>query len=843
MPKYDFLITGMTCASCTNTIQNGLREFKRAQLTDIHVDLLTETASVNVTDDSPRLQNEIAEYIDEIGFQAEPLTDLIAEDKTPQTNNYHKILDNKKKLIRKYRINGGIGIVAGALVMGLSMSGVGLPLLLMFLIGIGSTLLTLLLGFESYKKVFYSFKTKEFNSMDLLFSLSTSLTILISLASFAFPWLPMMFDAPILIYAFRHIGKSIQENAKKTEFEQTSFRNRAPPFIKKIGEKNKVTTVAINDIKPKDIIIIKSGEIIPLDGICLTKKTSIITTIRNGATEPQKITKGEKLLAGMKVPEEVTLIKMEVTKTEEESNLAAMENFLRAQDDNTTKAKLQKTAENILKYFVPTIFALAITFGIAFSFFFSPILAIQCAISILTAVCPCTFGLITPLTINMAKAKAVENGFQFSTGNALQKASDIDTVVFDLNGTLTIGKCSVVRNTIPKEMMPYLQALESGKRNHLIGRALYHYAKSQNAARDDLPCIYSNKYPYAVSAVIDEHDYTIGNAKQMQKSGFDISLFDREIKSLDAEHIVYFAKDGTIVGYAALEDPLRPEAIAVIRRLKEMGKSVYICTGSNEYTALKYKKKLEIRDASVSDIFYECLPDSKDPDANTKTNHIQRFKNKGHKVAMIGDGGNDAPAIHASHLGIAIESDASDPVTRSLSDAIIQQGSLWPIITAFHIAKDAVANMKQNLLLSLSYNLMTVLVISVVFTAIGFALNPAFGALFMFLQTGFILWNANRFRNKETTKPPPPDDSFSVNKASKSSYGKMMTNELKPDLSLSREFPVMPSISIPIYRHSPTPSSRGIAGFKQFCHSRAGGNPFEIDSRLRGNDKSFQFPG
>lgn len=795
MPKYDYLITGMTCANCSNAIENRLREFKNPPLQNIHVNLLTETATISFDGEyqPDSLQKDIAQYIEEIGFGAEPLINSVTDEPNTTSHQHEKILNNKKKLIRKYWAKGIIGIIGGGLVMGLMMSGILLPMTIMILMGISSTLLTFFLGFESYKKVFYSLKINEFNSMDLLFSISTSVMIILSLTAFVFPWLPMMFDAPILIYAFRHIGKAIQEQAKKTEFEQTSFRNRAPLWVRKINENNKISLISLHDAKPGDTIIVKSDEIIPLDGVCLTEESWILTTIKDGATEPQKITKNAELLAGMKVSSETVLIKIKVTKNENDSNLAAMEKSLQ-QDDNTTKAKLQKTAENILKYFVPTIFILAITFGIALSFLFPPIAAIQCAISILTAVCPCTFGLITPLAITMAKAKAVENGFQFTTANALQKSSDIDTYFFDLNGTLTVGKCTVVRHNIPKAMMPYLAALESGKRNHLIGRALYHYAKSQHDSKNDLTVTYTNKYPLAVSAKIDGHDYTIGNAKQMRESGFTIHAFHQEIKNIDAEHIVYFAKDKEVVGFAALEDPLRPEAKEVIRRLEEMGKTVYICTGAIEKTALIYQKKL-----GVSKIFYECLPDSKDEKANTKTNHIRRLQKEGHKVAMIGDGENDALVIHASDFGIAIKSAASDPVTRSLSDAIIQEGSLWPIITAIHIAKDAVSNIKQNLFLSLSYNLLCVVVISVIFTTIGFAINPAVGAFFMMLQAGFIYANAKRFRNNPTPKPPKLEVDAPLIKESSSSYGKMMLNEFKPDVHCAPEIPMVSHSMKPIF--------------------------------------------
>ncbi|HEX2548697.1 MAG TPA: hypothetical protein VHM20_02645, partial [Gammaproteobacteria bacterium] len=426
MPTYDYLVEGVTCVNCTNTIENNLLKNHNLKA---HSHIMSQVVSVTVEDDiaNPPSKEEIAEWIDEVGFEATFLDRSTPDDNIPLPNNHLKILANKKKLIRQYWKKGILGILSGAAVMALCMFGMGLPIVVMYLIGVFSSLMTLYLGFESYKKFLYSFKTKKFNSMDLLFSISTSVTIILSLMAFAFPWLPMMFDAPILIYAFRHIGKAIQEKAKKTEFEQTSFRNHAPAFVKKIGEKNKVP---LHSIKPDNIIIVMGGEIIPLDGICLTKEIILDTSIRDGESE-HKVTKGEPLFAGMRVPKDIPLVKMQVTRTEKDSNLAAMEDSVKDDDSEEKKAKLQKIAEKILKYFVPVVVTLAVTFGVTLSFFFPIVAAVQCAIAILTSVCPCTFGLITPLAITMAKAKAAVNGFHFTSGNALQKARDVDTVFFD----------------------------------------------------------------------------------------------------------------------------------------------------------------------------------------------------------------------------------------------------------------------------------------------------------------------------------------------------------------------------------------------------------------------------
>ncbi|MHB1947854.1 MAG: heavy metal translocating P-type ATPase [Gammaproteobacteria bacterium] len=763
MPTHQFKIPGISCSACIEPIESVIRTYCGARLIDVHVNEFDKIATITLADSPVQYsqdKKDLTDCIESIGYACLDISkeatappesneiDSVEEIKFPEPLYHSKTRKLKiffKRLIHNPWFKGAIGLFGGAALLAVSILGFGIPAVTMGIIGAISSVVTLYLGKETYYKAAINFVKTKTVTMESLFTVSTMIAMGVSIAALFIPGLPMMFDAALLILGFKHIGKAIEETVKQKVNKQT-FSSRAP---REVLLECAVKTVAVNALRPGHIIIVRSGQTLPVDGICLDEKTSIYNTIITGRTLPQPVKKGELLLAGFKVPDDVAFIKMQVAATQADSYLEFLDVKMRQAERE--KAPLVTTANKILRYFVPTIFAVALISAIVIGVVISPAAAIQCATSVLVAACPCTFGLVTPLAMKIGLAKAAENGVCFKSGKSLEKAKNINTVVFDLNGTLTTGIYRVTKSTIPQDMLAYLAAIERRAR-HPIAQAICQYIDAKHPAQ--LPVEISSLDTSDHSGIIancTEGQFIVGNESMMTSHGIDVSEVKSNIKKYHAEHIVYFVHNKKLQGYVLLEDPLRKDAKATVKQLQAMGKEIHICTGADQYTANAYAKKLGI---SPQHVRANCVGEAKDLTANTKTAYIREFRTRNLKVAMIGDAGNDAAAIETSDVGFAIKSTAGDRITQQAAQAVVSKESLWPIVSGFAIASQTVRNIKQNLTLSLGYNMLSVLAFGGLLVGIGFMVNPALGAALMIFQTALILMNSQRFKRQSLPTMP-----------------------------------------------------------------------------------------
>jgi len=762
MPTHQFYIPGIVCSACVEPIETVVRDHCGARLIDVNVNILNKIATITLAD-SQTPENadkkEIAARIDGIGFECldiseEPTehleakeVDPVAETKVsawPTHTKTRKLIIFLKKIIRNPWIKGAIGLLSGAALLALSILGLGIPGITMGIIAALSSLGTFYLGKEAYRKAVVNLIKTKTTSMDSLFTVSTVIAVGVSIAALFIPGLPMMFDAALLILGFKHIGKAIQDSVKQKVNKQT-FSSRTP---KEVLLEATVKPVAATSLKPGQIILVRRGQTLPVDGICLDEKTSIYNTIISGRTLPQYMKKGETLLAGYVVPNNVAFVKMQVTATQADSYLEFLDAKMRQAEKE--KAPLVTTANKILRYFVPTIFAVALVSAIVIGTIISPAAAIQCATAVLVSACPCTFGLVTPLAMRIGLAKAAENGACFKSGKSLEKAEKINAVVFDLNGTLTTGVYRVTRAAIPADMLAYLAAIERRAR-HPIAKAICEYVDTKHPQHPVEISSLDTSDHSGVIAQSEKGEFIVGNKSMMESQGIDVSHLKYKIDKYNAEHVVYFVHNKQVRGYVLLEDPLRADARATIKQLQSMGKEIHICTGADQRTARIYAKKLDISPLNVR---ANCVGESKDQNANTKTAYIRELKSRNLKVAMVGDAGNDAAAIANSDVGFAIKSAAGDRMTQDAADAVVSKESLWPIVSGFTIASQTVRNIKQNLSLSLGYNMLSLLAFGGLLVGIGFMVNPALGAALMILQTALILMNSQRFKCQSVPAMP-----------------------------------------------------------------------------------------
>jgi Cu2+-exporting ATPase len=728
-----FSLPGITCINCVMPVENALNECKSLKIESYAADIVTKTISITVGDDAcsrEKMSSVLKSVIEGVGVEC---------------------VGTENKL-RSHIIKGVIGTIFGAALIALTLTGVALPIIVMCAIVVGSSLLTLFLGAESYYDATKKLIKAKILTMDALFTVSTLTVIGVSIASFFVPWLPMMLEAGLLIFGFRHLGKAIEESIKQKMTSGLLFKDRGVPTVIKKIEQNDVSSwieCPSSELQIGDIIRVQRGERIPIDGTCESENSSIYETIVKGAIIPSLIQKGKPIFAGMKVPDDVGFIEIKVDRPVSQSYLALLDQKIA--QANTEKAPIETATNKILQYFVPGILALAAISGVVIGILFNPALAIQCAISLLVSACPCTLGFITPLAVKIGMSKALEHGVQFKSSKTLQNAAGIDVVVFDLTGTLTTGDFVVTDDHIypgnsinPDDFFCYLAALEKESR-HPIAKAVCSYAERKSPAKAAILINHIDQTNHSgIKAMIDGECCLVGNIDFLRKNDIDLSTI--AVEKNNEEQIVYFVKNKVIIGYVKTKDSIREDAKFAIDESTRMGKDVHICTGADEDTANRYARELNIPAANV---YANCMAASNNKNDRTKTNYIAYLQAQKKRVAMIGDAENDALAITQSDFGIAVKSNSGDIITQEQAGAVIDNASLLPVVTAFAVAKQTVRSIKQNLIMSLAYNLTMVLIAGGVLVAIGFALNPAIGVALMVLQTTLVLLNQYRINRQE----------------------------------------------------------------------------------------------
>lgn len=726
-----FSLPNIRCTGCVATIEEIVENQKDTWGFDwFAVDSVGKKLSIGFDGDASRsndLSPKVIEALKAFGCVQEASTSKL------------------KRFLGAHWIWGGIGTGTGIALLILSIFMGSMPFLANIIIAAISIPLILMLGAESYveasKKLF---KTGEL-TMDTLFAMSTITVIGVSIAALFIPWLPMMFDAGLLIFGFRHIGLAIEESIKKNIGLRTEFKDRLPKRVK-VEKNGAIVELDLESICLGDIVLVDSAAVIPFDGEFESDAGSISETIITGSPLPRPIERGEKLLAGMMVDHVEKPLRLRVTALRKESYLAQLDEQIAKA--NSKKAPLETTTKRILQYFIPTVFLLALISFALISAFFSWSLGIICGVSVLVSACPCTLGFITPLAVKIGMAKAAEHGVQFKSEEQLQKADQIDAVVFDLHGTLTKGYPVAQQGAVfagvgmsRQELLRLFYVLEQ-RASHAMAKPICDYVISENVTIPtdlDIQGFDEKSNRSGLTASIDGQAFVLGNRKMMEDADVEWPAELGPLPTIDVgDNVVYLARNKKLLGYILMKDPLRENAIHTIKSLKALGKQVYICTGADEPTAMCYADKLGIPSTHV---FASAVG------LDHKKSKILELKKKA-RVAMIGDASNDALAIATSDFGIAIQSHHGDKVTQDEAGAMIHGGSLLPVVSAFAIAKQSVSNIKQNLIMSIAYNLTTVLVAGGLLLSLGVMLNPGIGVALMVIQTCLILLNAYRFKRQ-----------------------------------------------------------------------------------------------
>ncbi|MBQ9833283.1 MAG: heavy metal translocating P-type ATPase [Clostridia bacterium] len=544
------------------------------------------------------------------------------------------------------------------------------------------------------------------------------------------------FESAGMILTLITFGKLMETKAKGRTGEAIARLMDLAPKIATVERDGREIEIAVEDIQKGDIIIVRPGQSIPVDGDIVEGFSNIDESAITGESIPVEKQVGDKVLAA--TINKSGFFKFRAVNVGNDTTLAQIIRLV--EEASSSKAPIAKLADKVSGVFVPIVISIAVIaaavwliVGESFEF------ALSIGISVLVVSCPCALGLATPVAIMVGTGKGAENGILIKSAEALETAHLIDTVVFDKTGTLTQGKPAVTDIVVCRKMneSEFLKIAASIEKpsEHPLSEAVLSKAQEKNIMIDDVESFIAVPGK-GIEAVVGDIRYFAGNRRLLDEKG--IALSDEDINcserlANDGKTLLYFADENGLIGIIAAADILKENSRKAIERFSEMGIDTVMLTGDNARTAKAISDKLGI-DRTVA----EVLPQDKERE-------IAQLQKKGKKVAMIGDGINDAPALSRADVGIAIG--AGTDVAIESADIVLMKSDLLDAVAAVELSKKVIRNIKQNLFWAFFYNVIGIpLAAGAFYTTFGLKLSPMFGAAAMSLSSVFVVSNALRLK-------------------------------------------------------------------------------------------------
>ena len=558
----------------------------------------------------------------------------------------------------------------------------------------------------------------------------------------------LYFESAVMILALINIGKYLEARSKgKTSEAINKLMDLAPKtaFVERDGG---VVEIPAEGIQIGDILQVKPGSSVPADGVVLEGTTSIDEAAITGESIPVQKMPGDQVIAA--TMNKTGFFRMKASKVGDDTTFSQIIHLV--EDASASKAPIAKIADKIAGVFVPIVMTIAlitavvwILSGADFEF------ALSCAISVLVISCPCALGLATPVAIMVGTGKGAENGILIKSGEALEVTHNIQSVVLDKTGTITQGKPVVTDiygvKTDSTELLKIAAAMEK-KSEHPLAEAVL-----AKAAEEDISLPEASEFSavagMGIEAVIEGKKYYAGNLRLMKEKNISCAGIEDYLETLTGEGKtpLLFAAEKELLGVIGAADVVKPTSAQAIRELKKMGIQVIMLTGDNERTAKAIQRQLDI-----DTVIAEVLPQDKERE-------VAKLQESGRKVAMVGDGINDAPALARADVGIAIG--AGTDVAIESADIVLMKNDLLDAVTAVGLSKAVIRNIKENLFWAFFYNVCGIpLAAGVFYTAFGLKLSPMFGAAAMSLSSLFVVSNALRLRFFHVLKKPQQEENI-----------------------------------------------------------------------------------
>ncbi|MGS4820835.1 copper-exporting P-type ATPase CopA [Raoultella terrigena] len=731
------LINGMSCASCVSRVQKALAAVPG--VAQARVNLAERTALVMGSASAA----ELVQAVEKAGYGAEAIEDDLERRERQQ--------ETAIATMKRFRWQAIVALLVGVPVMVWGMFGDNMMVTddnrsLWLAIGLVTLAVMVFAGGHFYRSAWKSLRNAT-ATMDTLVALGTGVAWLYSMSVNLWPqWFPMearhlYYEASAMIIGLINLGHMLEARARQRSSRALEkLLDLTPPSARVVtpeGEKS----VPLADVMPGMTLRLTTGDRVPVDGIISQGEAWMDEAMLTGEPIPQQKGDGDPLHAGTVVQDGSVLFTASAVGSQ--TTLARIIRMVR--QAQSSKPEIGQLADKISAVFVPTVVVIAL-FSAAIWYFFGPapqiVYTLIIATTVLIIACPCALGLATPMSIISGVGRAAEYGVLVRDADALQRASQLDTVVFDKTGTLTEGKPQVVAVKTftaldEASALRLAAALEQGS-SHPLARAIL-----DKAAESTLPTVgnFRTLRGLGVSGEADGHRLLLGNQALLNEQNIatDAAESDLNAQASQGATPVLLAVDGEVAALIAIRDPLRSDSVAALARLHRQGYRLVMLTGDNPITANAIAKE-----AGIDEVIAGVLPDG-------KADAIKRLQSQGHQVAMVGDGINDAPALAQADVGIAMGG-GSDVAIETAAITLMRH-SLNGVADALAIAKATLRNMKQNLLGAFVYNSLGIpIAAGILWPLTGTLLNPVVAGAAMALSSITVVSNANRllrFKPKE----------------------------------------------------------------------------------------------
>ena len=741
--SHTYKIEGMTCSACASRVEKVTNKMPGVE--NAVVNFATEKLSVSYDADSVSF-GDIKAKVEKAGYK------LIREDEQ-KVEEKKKKLDEKGKLLWRLILSLIFAVPLLTITMG-HMVGMPLPKIIdpmmnplnFAIIQLVLTIPVMIIGYKFYY-IGYKNLFKLSPNMDSLIAIGTSAAFIYSLygtykiytgdGSYA---MSLYYEAAVTILALITLGKYLEAISKGKTSQAIKKLMGLAPKTATIVRNGKELVIPIDEVIVGDIVIVKPGEKLPVDGEVIEGATAVDEAMLTGESIPVEKTVGSKVI-GASI-NKTGFIKYKATKVGKDTALSQIIKLV--EDAQGAKAPIAKMADIIASYFVPIVIGLAILASIGWLIAGeSGVFALTIFISVLVIACPCALGLATPTAIMVGTGKGAEYGVLIKGGEALEVTHQIDTIVFDKTGTITEGKpvvTDIITTTISEDELLSIAASSEKGSEHPLGEAIVKGAEERNIKFKEISNF--KAIPgHGIQVEIEGKVILLGNKKLITENSIEIG--DLGVKSdklaNEGKTPMYIAINNKLEGIIAVADTVKPSSKEAIENLHKMGIKVAMITGDNKKTADAIAKQV-----GIDIVLAEVLPED-------KANEVKKLQEKGSKVAMVGDGINDAPALAQADIGIAIGT-GTDVAIES-ANIVLMKGDLKDVATAIKLSKATIRNIKQNLFWAFGYNVLGIPVaMGVLHIFGGPLLNPMIGAAAMSLSSVSVLTNALRLRGFNPNK-------------------------------------------------------------------------------------------
>lgn len=726
--KLELFIPDIHCASCVATIEKRLKSTEGIVSCNtnfsnktVYIDYIAEAVS----------PNEIKNVISDAGYTAKEIT--------VNMQNKKELFEEKEYKMQKSKLIVSLLLTIPIFILSMFFPDFRLKNWIMLILSIPVIFFT---GEQFYTGAYKAFMHKSAN-MNTLIAVGTGAAFLYSFVATVFPDLfvsagqkpEVYYEVATVIITLILMGRMLEAKAKSKTSLAIQRLIGLQPKTARVIYKNEEQDIEIKNLKVGDIILVKPGEKIPVDGEIIEGVSSVNESMITGESLPIGKKVGDEII-GATINQEGSF-KYKATKVGKDTMLQQIINMV--EQAQNSKAPIQKLADTISGYFVPVVIVIAVITFLLW-FYLAPAAlrmhyAIMNFVAVLIIACPCALGLATPTAIMVGTGMSAERGILIKGGDSLETLHKVQSIILDKTGTITKGEPEVTNIITDIDIKEFLFYAASAEKNseHPISKAIRKKAEFEKISLID-PKNFQSLTGSGIRAKVNGKEILIGNQKLIEENKINLNFSQEAVNLLDeGKTIVFVSIDNKIEGFIAIADTIKAESIHAIKKLKDMGLEVIMLTGDNYKTAQAIAKQVEI-----NKVFAEILPQDKE-------NIVRNIQNENKIVAMVGDGINDAPALVKADVGIAIGTGTD--VAIEASDITLIKGNLLSVVSAINLSKKTINVIKQNLFFSLIYNILGIpIAAGLLYPSLGLLLNPMLAAFAMAASSISVISNSLRLR-------------------------------------------------------------------------------------------------